>query len=206
MVAAFVTNGTGKFSRELCRLLARRGFSVSFTYGGPEEEARAIEGELRALGAVSICLPVKDFSAPELSGAVIETAERLGGIDSLFYVFGHRDEEGEDDKMLLDLDYVEWDSVMAGGERGFFLSCKYALPYLVSSARARVWALDAFQYGASSQNLAEYVSSLSIENMVAFISRELSNYGVPALYRRISEDENWASGIMEESGFPPLRR
>jgi 3-oxoacyl-[acyl-carrier protein] reductase len=203
MTIAFVTDGTNKFSRELCRLLARRGFSVSFTYGGPEEEAEIMRDELQALGAMSVCQPVRDFTAPELSAAVIDAAERLGGIDALFYVSGHHDMEEEGDKLLLDLDYAEWDGAMAAGARGFFLSCKYAMPYLVSSGCGRILALDASWRRAYAQNLVEYVSSASLRAAAKFISRELSNYGVSAVYRQISGDENWAGIIMEEAGFLP---
>jgi 3-oxoacyl-[acyl-carrier protein] reductase len=203
MTIAFVTDGTNKFSRELCRLLARRGFSVSFTYGGPEEEARAMRDELQTLGAAAICRPVRDFTAPELSCAVIDTAESLGGIDALFYVYGYRGEEEEGDKLLLDLDYAEWDRAMAAGARGFFLSCKYALPYLVSSECGRILTLDASQHQTCTQGLVECVSSLSLRDTAKFISRELSCYGVSVVYRQISEDENWAGKIMEEAGFLP---
>ncbi|MDR1916074.1 MAG: SDR family NAD(P)-dependent oxidoreductase [Synergistaceae bacterium] len=202
MTVAFVTDGTNEFSRKLCRILVRRGFSISFTYRGLKNEAHAALSEIESLGARAICLPVEDFSASELSAAVIETAERLGGIDALFYVYVHHAaDKDENEELLLDVDDKDWDDAMNRGARGFFLSSKYSLPYLVSSGCGRVAALDIFPHHIASLNLAEHVSSHSLRTALEYISPELSNYGVSAIYRQISGEVDWAGIIMENTNI-----
>jgi NAD(P)-dependent dehydrogenase (short-subunit alcohol dehydrogenase family) len=195
-MVAFVTEGTAARCSGICRALAEKKYSVSFTYSGGEAEAASLRAEIEALGVRCMAFPVEKFDAPALSNAVIGTAEALGGIDLLVY-FGDMPEDSETEGALtLDLDEADWDDAMNRGVRGFFLCCKYALPYLVGKPGARVVAVDTKPHDRGACNLAEFAASRALQAAALRISDETSLYGVSLAYRKMSDD--WLAELMED--------
>jgi NAD(P)-dependent dehydrogenase (short-subunit alcohol dehydrogenase family) len=88
--------------------------------------------------------------------------------------------------MLLDLDGEDWDSAMNRGAKGFFLVCKFALPYLICREGSRIVAIDPSDSGSKEPGLLEGVSKRALLAALEHISKELSNYGISAEYRVIS--------------------
>ena len=190
----FVIEGTDGECRKLCLELARRGCAVCFTYSSDESAALELSSQVESAGGEVLALLVARFSAEELSAAVVEATEKLGGIDSLFLFRTHgggQDQGG----MLLDLDEDDWDAEMNRSAKGFFLSCKYALPYLLGRKSSIIAALDPLSEEGS---LVDGVSGTALQAAAEHISRELSNYGVMVVYEKISGD-NWAARVSEEA-------
>lgn len=194
---AFVTEGPGAHGKALCLALAAHGYAVGFTYGGREEDAASLRAEIEAMGVRALPHPVRQFHAPELGVAIVETAEQFGGVDLLVYLNEPPLAREQPERLLLDIDEEDWDAVMDRGAKGFFLTCKYVLPYLISRRGARLFAVD-FHIGTCADcALTDYVSSRALEAAAAHIATEMSMYGIPAEYRRISEDEDWVADIAE---------
>jgi 3-oxoacyl-[acyl-carrier protein] reductase len=191
--AAFVTCGTEEECAKLCLELARRGFSVGFTHRPDDAGASDLASRIKSLGVPALALPVSRTGpelAAELSAAVVRTAEELGCIDMLFYLSPAAAGGGE---LLLDLDEGDWDAAMDAGPRGFFLCCKYALPYLINRGGARVVVLDA---GGDDPNLVEGASREAFKKVAEGVSAELSSYGVSVVWEKISGD-GWIDGLVD---------
>ncbi|MDR3254354.1 MAG: SDR family oxidoreductase [Synergistaceae bacterium] len=191
---AFVTNGTDENCAKLCCALAVRGFSVAFTHEADADAASDLASRIESAGVAALPFVVKNFGAvrseglrlaEELSVAVVETAERFGGIDALFYFAPPASASAA---MLLDLDDEDWDVAMDRGAKGFFLSCKYALPYLISREGSSVTALDArgADEDGEKPGLADLASREALRVVVEDIADELSAYGISTVYKKIS--------------------
>ena len=193
---AFVTEGTASRCRDVCTALARAGYAVAFTHGGDAGEAEGLKAEIEALGVRSLAYEVEKFDASGLSNAVIGTAESLGGVDLLVY-FGDVPEDYEaGGELTLDLDEADWDEAMNRGVRGFFLCCKYVLPYLVGRPGSRIVAVDTKPYDCGACNLAEFVASRALHAAVERMSTEMSFYGVALGCKKISDD--WLGELTHE--------
>lgn len=190
----FMIGGTDSECRKLCLELAGRGCAVGFTYGSDESAASELSSQVESAGGRALALRAASFSAEELSAAIVETAEKLGGIGSLFF-FRTRGTGQDQGGMLLDLDEEDWDAEMNRSAKGFFLSCKYALPYLIGQEGSVIAALDPLSADGS---LMDGVSGAALQAAAEHISRELSNYGVMVIYEKISGDD-WAARVSEEA-------
>lgn len=193
---AFACGGTGKDFRSLCAALAANGYAVSFTYD-EEAAAETMTAEIEAAEGDSMASRLSAYSSEELSAAIVETAERMGGIDLLLYMGELPEDYEADGKLLLDLDENDWDISLGRVARGFFLSCKFALPYLISRPGARVVAVDAYSgecRGAGERSLTSFVASSALKAAVEHLETELSHYGVAAEYRTICE--GWIGEIV----------
>ncbi len=185
---AFVTEGTDPRCVEICTALARAGYAVAFTYSGDARAAEDLKGAIEALGVRALAHEVKRFDASDLSNAVIGTAETLGGADLLVYFGGMPEDYETEGSLTLDLDEADWDEAMNRGVRGFFLCCKYILPYLISRPGARIIAVDTKPHDGGACNLAEFVASRALHAAVERISTEMSFYGVSVACKKISDD------------------
>lgn len=190
---AFVTEGTAEGCSDICRELAKKNYSVCFTYSGDAEEAESLKAAIESCGVSSMAFPVKNFDAPELSSAIVETAEKLGGADLLVY-FGDMPHDYEaEGGLALDLDETDWDEAMNRGVRGFFLCCKYIVPYLIGRQGAQIVAVDTKPHDCGECSLAEFVASRALHAAVERISTEMSFYGLSASCKKISDD--WLSEL-----------
>lgn len=183
---AFVCGGVDDNSRRLCVMLGKSGFDVSFTYGD-EDEALSLSADIKAGGSRSMCSRLSDYSSEELSAAIVETSEQMGGIDLLVYM-GYLPEDCEGDgKLLLDLDESDWDRAMNRGARGFFLACKYALPYLIGRPGGRIVAVDASLAECGEikgRSITAHTSSRTLQALCERLEMELSQYAVATEYRQ----------------------
>jgi NAD(P)-dependent dehydrogenase (short-subunit alcohol dehydrogenase family) len=113
------------------------------------------------------------MSAPELSKAIVDTAERFGGIDVLVFVHDAGNTGGGE--LLLDLGEEDWDSALVPAKT-FFLSCKYAVPYLINSPRARLIIIS--REIADDDNIAEYAAAQTLKALSERAAKELSGFGI----------------------------
>lgn len=194
---ALIVEGGNSRCRELCLACAEQGFDIGFTYSGDREDADALVREIAALGAEASAFEVSRFAASELAEAVVQTAERLGGIDVLVYCNVREQGYETEGKLVLDLDEEDWDVAFARGAKGFFLVCKYALPYLIGRPGARIVAVDSNPPGCGDCALSEYVASRALHAAAEHIATEVSYYGVSATAKLLEEMRGW---ICEQDG------
>lgn len=154
------------------------------------EELRAA---LSSSGADVFFRLLEDCTAQEISQAVIEAEDALGSIDLLAYVGC----EAGESRMLLDIDEQEWDSVMNRRLKGFFLSCKCALPYLMgresscillvmpTESRMDECGVHAFAAGAASRAAAVHMAG------------ELANYGIRVRALAAGAGDHWLKEITD---------
>jgi 3-oxoacyl-[acyl-carrier protein] reductase len=179
----FITEGTRV--AELCIALARRGSRIGFTYEEDVNTADRIIKESEVAGSEAVACPVKNLSPGDLSAAIVETAERFGGLDTLIYASGFQRPHA-DGELILDLDEEDWDDAINSGPKGFFLSCKYALPYLISSQSAGIIALDATPEGS---NIATHSASRALRAAAEYLGDESSQYGISVTCLKIADDD-----------------
>jgi 3-oxoacyl-[acyl-carrier protein] reductase len=197
---AFITEGTGPRCRELCLELAKRGFMIGFAHDDSDEVSDRLCREIESAGSEAVSRRVEKFAAGDLSAAVIETAEKFGGIDVLIHpcmLQPPLDEGG----LVLDLDEEDWDDAMNRGARGFFLSCKYALPYLINRPRAGILALSAIPRAPLGASLAVYAANCALRASVEHMSRETTLFGISITYREIRDEPGWLEDLMTAPGI-----
>lgn len=186
---AFVINAIScPVGRRLCEKLARDGYDIAFTHNSDETAAEDLKSRLEAVGATVLSFRLSGYSAPELSSAVVGTAEKFGGADMLLFLTCYDRGDDSEAKLLLDLDEEDWDRALDRGAKAYFLSCKYILPYLIAKPGSRVVVIDTIDRDAADSSLTEYTSSRALDAAVGHIALELSYYGISALYRRIAAD------------------
>lgn len=186
---AFACGGTGDDFRRLCTTLGKKGYDVSFTYD-EEDEAQTLSADIEASGVRSMRSHLSSYSSEELSTAIVETAERMDGIDLLIYMGELPEGYETDGKLLLDLDENDWDVAMNRTARGFFLACKYALPYLIGRQGARIVAVDTNPdgcEGSAERSLTAFAASRALKAVCEHLETELSHYGISAEYRSICD-------------------
>lgn len=183
---AFVSGGV--LTEEICTALTELGYYVSFLRDENPELSDSSTGQA---GERTLEFKIRDFSASELSNAVIETVEKFGEVDLLVFVGGSG--QGENASMLLDIDAEQWDNCMNRSARGFFLLIKYLLPYLISRTGSQVIVAD---ITGDLDDSASAAASAALAAAVKQMTEELSACGISISYKRTSAD-NTASYITD---------
>lgn len=153
---------------------------------GPAGECGELCGALARIGVKVSSPPLDAYSAEEISAAVVMAAEELGAVDMLVYRAGGF----EGSLMLLDIDDVEWDAIMNCGPRGFFLSCKYALPYLIGQEASAVFLLRPEERAVGECGLHVYASDAASGASARHMSAELAGHGVAVEEITLREDDD----------------
>lgn len=123
---AFITGGTSGIGKACVELFCAAGVNV-VTIGRSIERGQELEAEINHWGK-GTCryfpCDVKDLE--RLEKAVEFTAEEFGGIDYLVNVAGYFPKQAPIDEITAEM----FDDVIQTNLRPYFMSCKYALPYL----------------------------------------------------------------------------
>jgi len=124
---ALVTGGGSGIGAAIARKLAREGFAVCVS-GRRREPLEQVAGEIGGLAVAA------DTSDPEAAQRAVDTAlERFGRLDAVICNAG-----GGASGTVAEQRPERWDAVLAANLTGTFLTCRAALPHLVSSAGAIV--------------------------------------------------------------------
>lgn len=185
--------------RALCLALAEKGCGVAFACGGGTgglEELAALMGEIEAKGVRTTSSLVPGYTSEKLSAAIVDTAEKMGGIDILVYMGEPPESYEPEGKLLLDLDEYDWDIAMNPIAKGFFLSCKYALPYLINGINAKVAAVGSNPCGECAATV--FASLAALKTLAKHLESELSHYGVSVTY--IPEQDEHGKWIEKITG------
>ncbi|GHV52817.1 hypothetical protein FACS1894216_09670 [Synergistales bacterium] len=165
----FITGASDEAVVLSCERFLNEGCFVGFTYSGGNGHPMPEQDRLLARHA-------PNMSAPEISKAVVDTAESFGGIDVLVFMRDFWEKDGGE--LFLDLGEDDWDSAMAL-VKAFFLSCKYAIPYLINSPCARVIVISR---AADNDNIAEYAAASTLKAATERAGKELSDFGIDVTY------------------------
>jgi NAD(P)-dependent dehydrogenase (short-subunit alcohol dehydrogenase family) len=191
---AFAVGGTDPACMDLCVELADLGYKICFADRGEGENLDSQGGRMKA-GLVSLLFPMKKFTAPNLSAAIVDTAEKFGGIDTLVYQYNPRFKPSGAD-MLLDIDEEDWDEAMNSGAKGFFLTCKFILPYLISRAPSTIIVLDTQNPSlAEETRLTEYVAVRALDALLEHMSEEVSQYGISIIRKTVGNGREWLGDV-----------
>ena len=120
-----ITGGVRRLGRAFALALASQGADVAVTTRTLNAEANALVRKLQQQG-VRACALGCDVTAPvQVSEAVSQAVELLGGLDILINNAGVFEAE-----RLQDLSLQQWDAMYATNTRGPFLVAQAALPHL----------------------------------------------------------------------------
>ena len=84
---ALVIGGTGGIGSEICKLLAKRGSDIAFTYQNNLEKAESLSTQINDLGANSLKHPL-DLDNQDDVLNFIQSLGNDGGIHTLIYAAG----------------------------------------------------------------------------------------------------------------------
>lgn len=170
---ALVTGAGRGIGRAIARGLAREGCQVAVAdiLG---DNARAVAGEVEALGVKALPVVVDLTRRGEVERAVAEVLVQFGQLDLLVNNAGW-------DRMALFLDSDEemWDKAISINFKGVLYTCKAALPHMVARGSGKVVniASDAGRVGSS----GEAVYSATKGAVIAFskaLAREMARHRI----------------------------
>ena len=124
---AIITGGTAGLGMATVKRFLDEGATVVFTYRSGKEKADAMLAELEGK-------PVAAFHADvsvsaDVQALIAFTIEKYGRIDILINNAGVFDKR----KNILELSEDEWDTVMNTNGKSIYLTCKYAIPYMIEA-------------------------------------------------------------------------
>ncbi len=169
-IAVITGSGAGHgMSRGFPEIYAKEGADLVLNYYGDDPEKMAeFKRELEDLGSRVILLE-GDISRPETAENLIETAiQTFGRIDILLNVAGI-----SNPKLLVDMTLEDWNRMLEVDLTSCFLTCKYAVPYMIqqrfgriinlSSQIAQKGSVEHCHYAAAKAGLIGFTKSLARE-------------------------------------------
>lgn len=206
--AAVVTGGTGGIGEAICRMLARRGSDVAFTYRSNEAKAVELSEELRATGsevtAHRVTLEDSDAASEMVDGVV----ERFGAIHALVHAAGPHVPQLH----LSRVEPAQFRDQLAAEAVAFFNVAHAALPHLravegnivavTTAATRRFPARDGLSSSAKS----------AVEALVRGLAAEEGRYGIrancvgPGMLTDGMAARLMASGDLDEEALAITRR
>lgn len=166
---AIVTGGSRGIGRAIVQTLAREGAKVAFVYRGNAEAAQGLEAEVASAGGV----------AKAYQGDVAEaaTAERI--VEAVLAEWGRIDILVNNagiirDKLFLQMDFEDWQAVLATNLGGAFAFCKAVARQMafkqrsgriinISSVAAEHVNVGQANYAASKGALNSFTRALAVE-------------------------------------------
>ena len=130
--SAVVTGSTRGIGEATARRLAEAGASVVVS-GRTEDDGRRVAKEITEEGEEAIFVRADMREPDEVENLVETTVEEFGGLDILVNNAGYETDTSPDE-----VDMETWNGVVETNFRGYWLTAKYAYPYLVESDSAAV--------------------------------------------------------------------
>lgn len=175
-VAVITGAGAGYgMSRGFPTIYAKEGADMVLNYfGDAVDRMEEFKAELESYGSRVIMLE-GDISKPKVAQELIETAiHEFGKIDILLNVAGI-----SNPKLLVDMTIEDWNRMLEVDLTSSFLTCKYAVPYMIerrfgriinlSSQIAQKGSVEHCHYSAAKAGLIGFTKSLA---------RELGQYNI----------------------------
>lgn len=134
---ALVTGGGRGLGRAIALALAAEGAAVAiddiFRDENGVSAAQATVDEIEAAGGRGLALMENVTTAAGASAMVERTVAEFGGLNILVMCAGNMARGA-----LQDLTEEQWDSLMALHLKGHFMSCKYAIPHMLTQERGSI--------------------------------------------------------------------
>lgn len=207
---AVITGASAGFgmSRGFPEGFAKEGANLVLNYfAQPEEKMVEFKTELEELG-VKVVLVEGDISQEETAVRLIQTAiDQFGRIDILVNNAGI-----SKPKLLVDMSYEEWKKLMAVNLNGVFLTCRYAIPYMIEQKYGRIINIASQVGQKGSVEHCHYAAAKA--GMIGFtksLAREVGQYGItcncvapgPIVTQLMGEvSQEWIDGKAKELVLP----
>ena len=177
-----VLGGSGAVGSAICRMLAREGSSIAFTYY--QNQTAAMELARNCGFSFAMRCDLADYAG--VTATVDLAAERLGGLDALIVAAGT---SGDDrfwkcaspsnyDK-LQQIDQAAFDEMMAVNARGILAACQPAARWMRKNGGGNILiirSIDGIKPVPSPIHFA--ASTAAVKGMVEAMSKELGNYNI----------------------------
>ena len=124
---AVVTGGARRLGRQLCTILAGRGFDVVVLYRDSEADAQSLEQELAASGRRARSLSVDVSVEAQVAEVFDNIAETEGRVDVLVNNVGNYNRQH-----VTKLDPTVWDATLASNLSGAYYCCYHALKVMAA--------------------------------------------------------------------------
>jgi 3-oxoacyl-[acyl-carrier protein] reductase len=164
---ALITGGSGGIGRACALDLAAAGATVIVNYCAHEDSAREVVSEICGAGGRAVAIRGDVASTSDMERLVDEIGANFGRLNFLVNNAGIIR-----DRLLLDMDDVEWDEVIRVNLRGVFATTKATLPLMfgeeaaivnISSIAASVGSKGHVNYAASKGGVEAFTRALAIE-------------------------------------------
>jgi len=172
---ALVTGGTGGIGSAICRLLAKQGSKVAFTYFQNKEAAEDLEATLSTLGKGSVSGPV-DLRNPDGISSFIHSLQDGGGIHTLIHTVGPPVPQTHLSKISPELfkEHVELEI------NGFFNTVYASLPFIRASQGSIIAVTTAATDRYPIRDGLSASPKAAVETLIRGLAAEEGKFGVRA--------------------------
>ena len=149
---AWVTGSSKGIGRAVAVALAEAGCDVVVHYGGSDEEAREVAGEVESFGRKALLVQGDVSDAGDVERMVEEIGARFGGVDVLVNNAGSFVER----RAFEELDGDLWDRIMAVNLKSVFLVTRAVLPLMRRRGGGRIVNMSSIvaKSGGSADSIA----------------------------------------------------
>jgi 3-oxoacyl-[acyl-carrier protein] reductase len=178
-----VLGGSGNVGASICRVLARSGCQIAFTYHHNEEAAANLANELPS--SIFIRCDLENYEA--MQKAVNHAAEALGGLDCLIQAAGTSGEDrfwkcetASNYDKLQEMNRSAFDEMMAINTRGTLAACQAAALWLQKNPAGGniviIRSIDGIKPVPSPIHFA--ASTGAAKGMMEAMAKELGNHNI----------------------------
>ena len=194
---ALVTGGSRGLGRAIVRALCREGAAVAFNYLRSEDEARALEAELRSGGARVWGVRADVLDKKALEKLVAQVEADAGVIDILVNNAGF----GQVVPLAL-MTEEDWDHMLDVHVKGAFLATQAVLRGMIRLRRGRILNVSSLAGLKMIEAPVHYCTAkAALKGFTESLAKEIGRYGITV--------NCIAPGILEEgvsANIPPARR
>lgn len=201
-LAALVTGGSRGIGRAAALALARRGADVAIGFRAAEEGARAVAGEIAALGRRALVRQA-DVARPDEAEALVEGAARdLGRLDILVNAAGVL-REG----LLMLLPRAAIDETLAANVLGSIHCARAALRPMIARRAGAIVNVSSVAARRPLAGQAAYAASKgALESLTRALAREVGPLGIRVNAVAPGAIETDMTAALPEEKREPLRR
>ncbi len=174
-----VLGGSGALGRTVCRMLARQGGRVAFTWHTAERIASELAEQLP--GGMALALDARRI--PEIEGLVDRVADSFGGIDVLVHCIAtgakteNRDPESH--QQIEHIDEAAWDEMIAVNTKSALFAARRVLRFMRNGSGGNLVLTGSFDGVKPAPSPIHYAASKSaLRGMVTSMAKEFGQYGV----------------------------
>ncbi len=194
---ALVTGGSRGLGRAICKVLAREGARIAFTYARSDEDAQSALAELEAAGHHASAHKVSVLDKAGLRELVQALDKSAGKIDILVNNAGF----GQVVPLAL-MEEEDWDQMLDTHVKGAFLTTQAVLRTMVREKYGRVINVSSLAGVKMMQAPVHYATAkAALRGFTESLAKEVGRYGITV--------NCIAPGILDEGvseHLPPARR